>query len=207
MPTDAFIKVTFAAHKLVSMLPPEEDLRAVMLECADAILADLILLWQEEIVSAEHRLKIGSLLFGKIDTLRGYFSRVQSRNWVDSKNFLMIEDQYSKIKKLVEEKMNAAAATKVREESPETSHEMANTEPADRAAATPKETRVGILSNRQSRIIELLKNKERIQVWELQKIMPQVTKRTLRRDLDDLMEQNLIERLGEWNSISYRIRA
>ena len=61
------------------------------------------------------------------------------------------------------------------------------------------------MSNRQRKIIEFLKAKDRAQVRELQKILPEVTKRTLRRDLDELLQKNLVARKGEWNMVSYEL--
>ena len=62
------------------------------------------------------------------------------------------------------------------------------------------------LSGRQTRIMEIIRNKPKTQVWELQKVLPEVTKRTLRRDLDNLLYRHLIIRQGEWNEVSYQIR-
>jgi len=62
------------------------------------------------------------------------------------------------------------------------------------------------LSPRQGRILELMRNKPKVQVWELQKVLPEVTKRTLRRDLDNLLQRSLIIRQGEWNEVFYQIR-
>lgn len=61
-------------------------------------------------------------------------------------------------------------------------------------------------SDRQRKILEMLKRKEKVQVWELQKILPQVTKRTLRRDMDDLLQKNLVERRGSWNEVFYQLK-
>jgi predicted HTH transcriptional regulator len=63
------------------------------------------------------------------------------------------------------------------------------------------------LNARQERMLEILRNKEKAQVWELKKLLPEVTKRTLRRDLDDLLNRNLVIREGEWNNVLYRIRS
>lgn len=62
------------------------------------------------------------------------------------------------------------------------------------------------VSDRQRKILEMLKRKEKVQVWELQKILPQVTKRTLRRDMDDLLQKNLVERRGSWNEVFYQLK-
>jgi len=62
------------------------------------------------------------------------------------------------------------------------------------------------LTERQQRIIDFLRTKHQAQVWELQKVLPQVTKRTLRRDLDELLQKNLVERKGEWNAVAYELK-
>ena len=61
------------------------------------------------------------------------------------------------------------------------------------------------LNGRQEKMLEILRYKEKVQVWELKKLLPDVTKRTLRRDVDDLLKRNLVVREGEWNDIYYRI--
>ena len=68
------------------------------------------------------------------------------------------------------------------------------------------ESNFHLLTQRQKKIIEFLRAKENAQVWELQKILPEVTKRTLRRDLDELLQKNLVERKGAWNEVSYELK-
>lgn len=62
------------------------------------------------------------------------------------------------------------------------------------------------LNERQQRIMEALKEKEKSQVWEIKKIFPETTKRTIRRDFNYLLSQGLIERIGEKNDTFYRLR-
>jgi len=62
------------------------------------------------------------------------------------------------------------------------------------------------LPQRQEKILEILKEKGRAQVWEIQKIFPEVTKRTLRRDFEHMLAQGLIERIGERNETFYRLK-
>jgi DNA-binding HxlR family transcriptional regulator len=61
-------------------------------------------------------------------------------------------------------------------------------------------------SLRARKILGLLDAKGKAQAWELQKVLPQVTKRTLRRDLDTLVQKGLLERKGQWNTVFYQIR-
>jgi DeoR/GlpR family transcriptional regulator of sugar metabolism len=59
---------------------------------------------------------------------------------------------------------------------------------------------------RAKKILGLLDAKGKAQVWELQKVLPQVTKRTLRRDLDTLVQKGLLERKGQWNTVFYQTK-
>jgi len=50
-----------------------------------------------------------------------------------------------------------------------------------------------------------LSDKEKAQVMDLQTVLPAVTKRTIRRDLDALLSLGQIVRLGEFNQVFYRV--
>ncbi len=59
---------------------------------------------------------------------------------------------------------------------------------------------------RQNRILTFLKENGGAQVWEIQKIFPDVSKRTIRRDFRSMLRQGLIERYGERNTTSYKLK-
>ncbi|MEI7425008.1 MAG: DeoR family transcriptional regulator, partial [Candidatus Staskawiczbacteria bacterium] len=63
-----------------------------------------------------------------------------------------------------------------------------------------------IYSDRQNKIIEFLNKNGKAQVMDLQTVLPNITKRTIRRDLDDLLESGKIARLGDFNQVSYKIK-
>lgn len=63
-----------------------------------------------------------------------------------------------------------------------------------------------IFRERQEKILTILKEKGRVQIWEVKKNFPEVTKRTLRRDFENLLKQGAIERLGERNNTFYQIK-
>jgi len=62
------------------------------------------------------------------------------------------------------------------------------------------------LNERQAKILEILKEKEKVQVREIKEIFPQVSKRTLRRDFEKLVSQGLVERIGEKINTFYQLR-
>lgn len=61
-------------------------------------------------------------------------------------------------------------------------------------------------SDRKEKIMAFLKENGKAQVWQVKQLMPEVAKRTLRRDFEHMLEQGLIERLGERNDTFYTIK-
>lgn len=122
----------------------------------------------------------GSRIVREVQQIQEYFNTAKSKQWVNPENFLILEKEYDKIIELFEQ-----------------------AEPISIPVPVPS---APSLSERQKKILEILRTKEKTQVWELQKVLPEVTKRTLRRDLDDLLQLNLVERQGEWNEVFYRLK-
>ena len=110
--------------------------------------------------------------------LKSYFNVAKWQNWVSFFDLLKIEEEYDKIKGEL-----FSAETKAKHNGEQFS-----------------------LEPRKKKILEILKEKEKVQVWEIKKILPNVSKRTLRRDFDKLLKQGLIERIGKRNETFYRIK-
>jgi DeoR/GlpR family transcriptional regulator of sugar metabolism len=53
--------------------------------------------------------------------------------------------------------------------------------------------------------LEFLKEKGRVQVWEVSKLFPDISKRTIRRDFLELLNSGLIQRIGEKNNTFYQL--
>lgn len=189
MDRDFFLRLATATYRVVHVLPEEEGMRYHIKDSANKIVADLFLFSEEEVVPSEHKEIIGARLQKEIVILQDYFKQVKSKQWINPQNFFVLEREYDKIKGFVEE------FTIVINSVPRTQHVVKETE-----EATPS------LSERQKKILDILRNKQRAQVWEFQKLLPEVTKRTLRRDLDDLLQLDLIERQGEWNEVFYQLK-
>jgi len=47
---------------------------------------------------------------------------------------------------------------------------------------------------------------QKIQVGEINKLFPDVSKRTIRRDFQKMLDQGIIERIGEKNTTYYRLK-
>jgi len=116
-----------------------------------------------------------------IDILLGYFEIAKSQGWLSAINCLIISHEYEKVKSQI------CLKPEIKEES-------------------VKSDLTQNLSARQSKILELLDKNEKAQVMDIQTVLPDVTKRTIRRDLDELLKTEKIQRFGEFNQIFYKIR-
>ena len=119
----------------------------------------------------------------KLEILNSFFEVAKTQNWVTPQDILNLQQEYSNVKEELK-KLSEVQLPKV-----EKRREVEETIPG-----------------RQQKILEVLKEKGRAQVWEIQKIFPEVTKRTLRRDFESLLNQDLIERMGERNETFYQIK-
>jgi len=54
--------------------------------------------------------------------------------------------------------------------------------------------------------MDFIKENGRAQVWQIKEILPEVSKRTLRRDFETLLEQGILERIGERNNTFYQLK-
>lgn len=199
MDRDFFVALAFSTHRVANILPEEGSILAACIKgSANRVLTDLVVIAEENPITLEQKQEIAPRTMQELDSLARHFRQAKDNNWINRDNFLLLEEEYGKIRGLLEGLLQESAAP----EPVTLSDDRAEPEPvAQTAEAAP-----AVLTERERKILELLAYKERAQVWEIQKILPDVTKRTLRRDLDDLLKNSFIERVGEWNAVSYKLK-
>lgn len=218
MTLDFFVRLTLATHKVAGILPKQDVLRAQLQDCANKLLANLVLLAGENSITSEQRRSIAPKAIKDLGTLVAYLNYAKRTSQVNPGNFLVLEKEYSKVGDFLRQLHEDA----VRQNSAQVSERTAEPSVPRPNLGTPRfglgkqapvissrgktTSSKGELSGRQTRILELMRNKDKVQVWELQKVLPEVTKRTLRRDLDDLLGKELIVRQGQWNEVFYQAR-
>ena len=160
-----------------------------------------------------------------------YLKLAKSFGWVDSVNFLIISKEYEKIKEQLEHAENKVSEVTVAPPLYQTPDDEALAEPEknieDRAVVeqTQKvtfqktiESQVSFVeksikqpnsdfsvSPRQKKILQILEEKGKAQVSDLKIVLADVTKRTIRRDLDELLKNEEVIRVGEWNQVFYEL--
>jgi len=175
---DKILKLTNAVYKILEFFPESDPLKNKAKDKALAIMENPN---QED-----------------IDILLGYLWIAKTQGWLNSANYLIVLGEYEKIKKEI--------GPVVRH--PSTSSVQAQKAPEPVLLITGTDEKSGPIYNlspRQKRIIDFLASNEKAQVMDLQKTLPDVTKRTIRRDLDELLSAGKIARFGEFSQVFYRL--
>jgi len=233
-----FLKLTNTVYNILEFFPESDPLKHRAKDRALVIMEHLILVNETSGWMSFQKEKIKSQVLEDIDILLGYLWIGKSQGWLNSVNFLIISNEYEKVKKEIEPVLEltqrlpgidslepttedvgvrpdaVSASEDVVDETPEQSEkedvlpvpeesEGADNAPDDLESAVAND-KVGT-SERQIKILEFLDKNEKAQVMDLQKILPDVTKRTIRRDLDELLEDGRIVRKGDFNQVFYQI--
>jgi len=179
MDKEGFIKLTNNLYNLTLLFPKKEPLRFKIRELADEILKSSISVLSTNPGRPKN-------LFAEIEkdleVLDSFFEIAKAQNWVSPSEILKAQQEYSKVKEDLKKLPELKSPSGVSSDSP------------------------GTVTGRQEKILEILKEKEKLQVKDLKEIFPQVSKRTFRRDFEQLMKKGLIIRMGEKNNTFYKIR-
>jgi predicted HTH transcriptional regulator len=127
-----------------------------------------------------------SQILKNLEVLDSFFEVAKAQNWVSIVKLLSIQEEYNRIK--LEIKTTPKRPPKSKEKEIKGGRPLKN------------------INSRQEKILAILKEKGRAQVWELKQVFPEVTKRTLRRDFESLLKQGKIERFGQRNETFYKIK-
>jgi len=123
-----------------------------------------------------------------IEVLDSFFDVALVQNWASPADILAIKKEYANLSGLL------------KKDKPEKKKENLG----------DKDPGIIILPShypeRKNRIMDFIKENGRAQVWQIKEILPEVSKRTLRRDFENLLEQGIIERVGERNNTFYQIK-
>lgn len=198
MDKDKIIELTIKLYKITLLFPKKEPLRYKIREIANEILANFTV-WEVfhrsdsndfEAVEKDEK----DLVFNlkkDVEIIISYLEISKWQNWVSYFDILSIEQEYDKIKSVVD-KTNKTLIDVSKDLTAEQNIE--------------ENSLFNDLDNRKQKIIEILKQKGRVQVGEISEILPQVSKRTIRRDFVQLLEQGLIERIGQKNDTFYKLK-
>lgn len=181
---ERYLKLTNAVYKLLEFFPEADPLKNKAKEKSLLIMESLVLLSETNGWASFQKEKTKGQLLEDIDIISGYFLIARSQGWLNASNYLIISSEYEKIKK------EFKPSIELTKELP---------------LASPLLPRQSEVTERQGKILEFLNSNGKAQVMDLQTVLPVITKRTIRRDLDELLQAGKIERLGEFNRVFYKL--
>ncbi len=206
---DNFVKITNATYKVLDFFPNNDPLKNKAKEKVLAILENLTLIssthgWMSlKTCLLTGREKASAQLINDIEILETYLKLGKEQGWIGGVNFLILIKEYSRIK-------NQISSTKRSTEIISNfqfpiSNKMLNDKKEKIEIKNNETKKLDDYSDRQRKILQILSEKEKVQVVDIIKEIPNITKRTIRRDLDDLLKKGEIIRIGEFNQSFYTI--
>jgi DNA-binding transcriptional ArsR family regulator len=181
------IELTCRIYKQTLLFPKREPLRYKLREVADEILEGLIQI--ENNSSLIKKKDFIAEVIGKIEVLDAYLEIIKWQNWVSYFDIIKLKEEFDYLKS------NLNVLADIQEKKQETSVKEVKIEKEEDDE----------IDERKKKIINILKEKERAQVGDIKKMLPKISKRTLRRDFDVLIKRGLVERIGESNNTFYKL--
>lgn len=198
-----FLKITQLAYRLLDFLPDHDPLKNKAKEKALAILENITLVsgvggWVAlSQYLSEERQKNALQAIEDIQILQNYFKVAKNQGWMDGANVLIITNEYERIKKQLERVSTPKLSTVTRS----TRSDLVEKEVVRGPTSQLPD---GKANKRQEKILAIMASKEKTQVADILRELPDITKRTIRRDLTDLLKRGEISRFGAFNQVFYK---
>lgn len=187
------IQLTSNLYRVTLLFPKKEPFRLKMRELATEILEDSV-----KLKSSNPSTKIIPEILEHIEVLDNFFEVARNQNWTSPQDVLKLKQEYSMLRGELEKVLSSQKLPEER------LNEIREKESGFRAGDRRFTSKI---STRQQKILEILKEKKRSQVKDLKNIFPEMSKRTLRRDFEKLLNQGLVERIGEKQDTFYLLKA
>ncbi len=218
---DNFVKITNATYQILDFLPENDPLKNRSKEKVLAILENLTVLFgiSEKVLakSVEGELlqgynvviqKTSYQVLDDINILENYLLVAKHQRWIDATNGLIISGQYQQIKNRVLEFLPPKpplSVTPLLEQQVEKPRHFTVSQTSLAPVLNQELASHSKALERQAKILDILSKCPQAQVMDFIKELPDITKRTIRRDLNDLLVEGKVIRVGEWNQVFYKL--
>ncbi len=208
-----FLKITNATYRVLDFFPNDDPLKNKVKEKVLSILENLTLIssthgWMSlKTCLLAGREKASAQLIDDIEILESYLKLGKEQGWIGGVNFLILIKEYKKIKEVINPpkgliQKNLEIISNI-ENNPKPRFGSIQSEALDGHGEVNQNNEKDY-SERQVNILNILASREKIQVADIIKEIPNITKRTIRRDLDNLLKRGEIIRIGEFNQVFYQ---
>ncbi len=218
MKKNRVLEITNELYRLTLLFPKKEPLRFKMRELADEILANFITYFNpvSKPLISPGLIESSYNLFEVLDS---FFEVAKAQNWIKPTDLLKIQEEYKNIRQEMERSKQSIEQEQEKKEITETEPSIIQLTEGISSPSLPKipsspdfsnleeiEESKAEVTGRQKIILEILKQKEGVQVWEVKDVFPDISKRTLRRDFRQLLKDGLVERKGDKNTTFYQLK-
>lgn len=187
MDKEYFTELTNDIYRLTLLFPKKEPLRYRLRESANLILENLIMILEGD---SDNYKESAFKIKKNIGILNTFLDIAKEQNWVSEEQISGVQEKYYIIKEEIEKFEK-------------------NGDNEEESTPTPvnyqKERPMVVLTSRQEKIVELLKQQEKVQIKDTHAVLPEITKRTLRRDFDVLLKSGIVKRVGRANATFYKL--
>ena len=187
MEQDYLLKLTMAVYKISDLFPEREPLRWQIKESAGKVLI--------EAIKADFLPGARDKVLAETRAIAALFELADRYHWINPKNLLILKQEYARLsqdmgqKSLPTPREERLYPAKMEAKQPS----VIAVKPKSAPFSRPDTPRIPP-KRRQEKITSMLNIKKRIDLSELRKIFPTVGARTLRRDMEAMLEKGLISR-------------
>ncbi|MDD5013083.1 MAG: hypothetical protein PHI45_02670 [Candidatus Pacebacteria bacterium] len=195
MNAEEIIKLTNAVYKVTDLFPPREPLKmAIRKEALNILFFSVLFLKDFNPKNKEDSL-------ASIKIIETCFKVSRKQNWINEKNFEILEREYAKVGEFLKEKISIKKESVSKKPAVE---KQPKKEP-EKFEISNKSIEYEKLSDIQLKLLEVLQNKGQLRPFEINTYFPQLSPRSVRRELKELREKNIINSTGGGKSTFYEI--
>lgn len=179
------VKLASAVYRVTKLFPQNEVLKNQLRLRAGDIVFEM-----SQLSHKDKNKKICYNIHSQIEGLKALFNIAKEQNWVKPINFEILDREYANLEKTIEEFLI--------ENRPAPAKQGLGGEPGQRQTDRNSD-------GRRSQILDYLKSNGQVKIGQVCQIFPQVSRRTLIRDLEELCQVGFAKRIGGGRGICYEI--
>ena len=201
------LQATNKLYKLTLLFPKKEPLRYKMREAGINLLVDIISLNRGGFSNPARDLNLA--IQEEFEILKHFFTLAKEQKWVKDEALLELEKEYERIKEgLILEREAPPPKTPPLskqafiERKTQVIKKPLGAEPKVSLPPLGLEKRADIeLDDRQKKVLKILQEKKELQIGQLSKHFPEISRRTLLRDLEKLSQLGFVSREGDGRGV------
>ncbi len=210
MTEENIIKLTNALYKVTGLFPKEEPLRfAIRKEGLDVLFFTTLIKGNSLAINPKEKEYYLDKAISKIDLVSTYFDIAKEQEWVNERNFTILEREYEELRRAfdfelsrVKKPVTIEKVVELKKEEPQVSEPEKKPEPVKMEI---KHINYEELSNVQLKVLEILQGKGQLKSNQIGQFFPEMNPRTIRRELKGLKELKIISSNGGGKMTVYEI--